>query len=67
MTRLSLRSHARNPQLDTITQQVVRNVFLDKDKNLWRKLKELYLAVRLEQSVSKKKILETNPQRLYKL
>jgi monofunctional biosynthetic peptidoglycan transglycosylase len=43
----------------TITQQVVRNVFLDKDKNLWRKLKELYLAVRLEQVVGKKKILET--------
>jgi monofunctional glycosyltransferase len=42
----------------TITQQVVRNVFLDKDKNLWRKLKELYLAVRLEQKVRKTRILE---------
>ncbi len=42
----------------TITQQVVRNVFLDKDKNLWRKLKELYLAVRLERSVRKTRILE---------
>ena len=43
----------------TITQQVVRNVFLDKDKNLWRKLKELILAVRLEETVGKRKILET--------
>jgi len=42
----------------TITQQVVRNVFLEKDKNLWRKLKELYLAVRLEQQVGKSRILE---------
>lgn len=43
----------------TITQQVVKNVFLEKDKKLWRKLKELYLAVRLEEYVGKKKILET--------
>jgi len=43
----------------TITQQVVKNVFLEKDKNLWRKLKELILAVRLENSTSKRKILET--------
>ncbi len=43
----------------TITQQVVRNVFLSKDKNLWRKVKELILAVRIEDAVGKKKILET--------
>jgi monofunctional biosynthetic peptidoglycan transglycosylase len=43
----------------TITQQVVRNVFLDKDKNLWRKLKELILAVRIEETVGKRKILES--------
>jgi monofunctional biosynthetic peptidoglycan transglycosylase len=42
----------------TITQQVVRNVYLEKDKNLWRKLKELVLAVRLEQAVRKRRILE---------
>jgi monofunctional glycosyltransferase len=43
----------------TITQQVVRNVYLDKDKNLWRKMKELILAIRLEDQVGKRKILET--------
>jgi monofunctional biosynthetic peptidoglycan transglycosylase len=42
----------------TITQQVVRNVFLTKEKKLWRKVKELYLAVRLEESVRKSRILE---------
>ncbi|OFZ78733.1 MAG: hypothetical protein A2583_08290 [Bdellovibrionales bacterium RIFOXYD1_FULL_53_11] len=43
----------------TITQQVVKNVFLERDKNLWRKFKELILAVRLEGKVSKRRILET--------
>jgi monofunctional biosynthetic peptidoglycan transglycosylase len=43
----------------TITQQVVKNVFLERDKNIWRKIKELYLAVQLEKSVGKKRILET--------
>lgn len=42
----------------TITQQVVRNVFLEKDKKIWRKLKELYLAIELEKTVGKKRILE---------
>lgn len=43
----------------TITQQVVKNVFLERDKNLWRKVKELVLAIRVEEKVGKKKILET--------
>jgi monofunctional biosynthetic peptidoglycan transglycosylase len=43
----------------TITQQVVRNVFLTKDKNLWRKAKEFYLAIRLDQLVGKRRTLET--------
>ncbi len=42
----------------TITQQVVKNVFLDRDKSLWRKVRELLLAVRLEKSVTKRRILE---------
>lgn len=43
----------------TITQQVVKNVFLERDRTFWRKFKEFILAVRLERSVSKRKILET--------
>ncbi len=42
----------------TITQQVARNLFLTQDKSLWRKLKELYLAILLEKKVGKKRILE---------
>ncbi len=43
----------------TITQQVVRNVFLNKEKTLTRKLKEIFLSLYLEREVSKGKILET--------
>jgi len=42
----------------TITQQVARNVFLSKDKNLWRKAKEFYLAIKLDELVGKRKTLE---------
>jgi len=42
----------------TITQQVAKNVFLDSDKNILRKIKELIIAVQLEKSLKKNKILE---------
>jgi monofunctional biosynthetic peptidoglycan transglycosylase len=42
----------------TITQQVVKNVFLSSDKTIWRKFKELVLAVDLEGDVGKRRILE---------
>lgn len=42
----------------TITQQVARNVFLDQEKTVMRKLKELYLAIQLEKKLNKGKILE---------
>lgn len=42
----------------TITQQVVKNVFLTNQKSLWRKAREIILAKKLEKTISKKKILE---------
>jgi monofunctional biosynthetic peptidoglycan transglycosylase len=42
----------------TITQQVAKNVFLDADKTVARKVKELFLAVKLEETFKKPKILE---------
>ncbi len=42
----------------TITQQLVKNVFLTASKNPIRKLKEAYLAYRIEQILDKKQILE---------
>lgn len=42
----------------TLTQQFVGNVVLTRERKIERKLKELILAVRLEQKYSKEKILE---------
>jgi penicillin-binding protein 1A len=42
----------------TITQQYIKNTFLTSEKSYIRKLKELILAVQLEQTYDKKKIIE---------
>lgn len=42
----------------TITQQVAKNVFLSREKTIVRKLKEVYLAWRMEQELTKGRILE---------
>lgn len=42
----------------TITQQVIKNAILTKDKTISRKVKEWLLAPRLEKTLSKDKILE---------
>ncbi len=42
----------------TITQQYVKNTFLSSERSYLRKAKELILAVRLERTYEKKKILE---------
>lgn len=42
----------------TITQQLVKSVFLSPERTITRKLKELYLAFRVETAYSKDKILE---------
>ncbi len=43
----------------TITQQVVKNTLLTKDKTITRKIKEWILALRLERMYTKEQILET--------
>ncbi len=42
----------------TITQQVVKNVYLSNRKTLTRKLQEAVLAIRVERQLTKKRILE---------
>lgn len=42
----------------TITQQLVRNVWLSRDKSLIRKLHEAIMAVRLENMIDKQAVLE---------
>ncbi|WP_408006493.1 transglycosylase domain-containing protein [Pseudalkalibacillus sp. A8] len=49
----------------TITQQVIKNALLTKDKNMTRKIKEAYLAVKLEQRYSKDQILEMYLNKIY--
>ena len=40
----------------TITQQLAKNLYLSTDKTLWRKLKEVWLARRLEKALPKNRI-----------
>jgi monofunctional biosynthetic peptidoglycan transglycosylase len=42
----------------TITQQTAKNLFLSREKTITRKLKELYLAYRMEQELTKGRIIE---------
>lgn len=42
----------------TLTMQTARNMFLTRDQRLKRKLIEMFLAVRMEQELSKEEILE---------
>ncbi len=49
----------------TITQQLVKNYFLTPEKTLKRKLKELYLATRVESEWTKDEILETYLKIIY--
>lgn len=43
----------------TITMQTARNMFLTRDKNVTRKLQEVFLTLRMERSFTKQEILET--------
>ncbi|MCA8879701.1 MAG: penicillin-binding protein 1A [Rhodobacteraceae bacterium] len=49
----------------TITQQVMKNFLLSSDRSAERKIKELILATRLEQTLSKDKILELYLNEIY--
>jgi len=42
----------------TITQQLAKNLFLTRDKNFMRKLKEMVLAIELDATFSKMELLE---------
>lgn len=54
----NIRSGRKTQGGSTITQQVVKNALLTRDKALSRKLKEWVLAIRIENSLSKDQILE---------
>jgi penicillin-binding protein 2A len=49
----------------TITQQLAKNMFLNSDKTLFRKLRELSLALALENNYSKDQIIEMYLNNIY--
>lgn len=49
----------------TITQQVVKNLYLSSEKRITRKIQEQYLAIKLEQKYSKDQILEMYLNAIY--
>ncbi|WON76745.1 peptidoglycan glycosyltransferase/peptidoglycan DD-transpeptidase MrcA [Serratia sp. UGAL515B_01] len=49
----------------TITQQLARNFFLSPERTLIRKIKEVFLAIRIEQMMTKDEILELYLNKIY--
>ena len=49
----------------TLTQQLAKNTLLDARQSYWRKLRELWLARKIEQRYSKDQILEFYVNRIY--
>ena len=49
----------------TITQQLVKNILLNKDQTITRKIKELILSLRIEQEYSKEFIIELYLNEIY--
>jgi penicillin-binding protein 1A len=61
----NLRAGATRQGGSTITQQVVKNVLLDPERTLTRKIRETILARRLEQSLTKDEILNLYLNHIY--
>ncbi|MGC9403106.1 penicillin-binding protein 1A, partial [Vibrio genomosp. F10 str. 9ZC157] len=49
----------------TITQQLARNFFLSNEKKIIRKIKEIFLAIRIEQSLSKQEIMQLYVNKIF--
>ncbi len=49
----------------TLTQQLVKNFYLTREKSLWRKINEAMMALLLEVHVSKDEILEAYANEIY--
>lgn len=61
----NLKSGSYKEGASTISQQLIKNTHLDNGKNLKRKLNEMFLARELENSYSKKEILEMYLNTIY--
>jgi penicillin-binding protein 1A len=49
----------------TITQQLARIVYLNRERNIWRKLKEMVIASQIEMAFDKQQILESYLNSVY--
>lgn len=58
-------SPATRHKASTITQQLARNFFLSPERTLMRKIKEVFLAIRIEQLLTKDEILELYLNKIY--
>jgi monofunctional biosynthetic peptidoglycan transglycosylase len=56
--RRDLRAHKMVRGGSTITQQLAKNLWLESSRTPWRKLEEMFLAIRLERTLTKRRILE---------
>lgn len=60
-----LRTGEKSQGGSTITMQVARNFFLSSEKTFLRKIKEIFVALRIEQELSKEEILELYLNKIY--
>jgi len=57
-TITDLKSLSLKEGASTLTQQYARNLYLSHEKSWWRKIKEIFYAIRMEMFYSKREILE---------
>ncbi|TCP97696.1 penicillin-binding protein 1A [Cricetibacter osteomyelitidis] len=62
---VALKNQGASQGASTITQQLARNFFLTPEKNIMRKIKEVVLAIEIENTLTKPEILELYLNKIY--
>jgi penicillin-binding protein 1A len=60
-----LRTHGRVQGASTLTMQLARDLFLNSDRNMKRKVQEAYLAIQIERSFTKQQIFTLYGNQIY--
>jgi penicillin-binding protein 1A len=60
-----LRTHGRSQGASTLTMQLARNLFLNSDRNMMRKVQEAYLAIQIERAFTKEQIFTLYGNQIY--